>query len=91
VPTILPFSLAAATRYRCRDRACDLAKKLETIGLREWRHEADAGAAFNTVDQHRSQLIQRGFGGRTVENDDLGRITHARSSFDATVASALSR
>ncbi|MEA2920227.1 MAG: hypothetical protein QOF07_190 [Bradyrhizobium sp.] len=74
------------------DRDCDLAEERQRVGLRERRHEADAGAALDAIDQHRGELIQRACSDRRHESDDLRRSAHAaRSSFDATVASAFSR
>jgi hypothetical protein len=76
----------------CCDRACDFAKEGESLFMRERRHEADAGAAFDTIGQDISQLIQCGIRNRRIERNDFdGRAHAARSSFDATVASAFSR
>ncbi len=76
----------------CGDRAGDFAKEHKRLRMLERRHEADAGAAFDTVDQYRRQLIQRGIRNRRIERNDFSLGAHAaRSSFDATVASAFSR
>src|ERR1700694_553296 len=76
----------------CGDRARDLPKEDERLIMRERRHEADAGAAFDTVDQYISQLIEQIIGTRRIDSNDFGPCDHAaRSSFDATVASALRR
>ena len=74
------------------DRACDLPEKAERLFVRERRHEADAGAARDTVDQDIGELFQRGIRDRRGERNDLDLPAHAaRSSFDATVESAFSR
>jgi hypothetical protein len=58
--------------------------------MRERRHEADAGAALDTIDQYCRELIERAICNQHVENNDFGPSAQAaRSSFDATVASAL--
>ena len=74
------------------NRARNFAKECQRLLMRERRHEADAGAAFYTVDQYRRQLIQRGIRNRRIESNYFSLGAHtARSSFEATVASAFNR
>ena len=49
------------------------------------------GAALDTVDQHVNQLIKRAIGNRRLDRSYFGFSDHARSIFDATVASAFKR
>ena len=72
------------------DGTCDLAEERQCLALRERRHEVDTGAAFDAVDQHIRELLQRGIRDRRRKRDDFGLRSHAaRSSLEATVASAL--
>ena len=64
----------------------------QSLVARERRHEADAGAARDTIDQHIGEFTQRDIRNRRGEASDLGAGAHAaKSSFDATVESAFSR
>ncbi len=48
--------------------------------------------ALDAVDQHGGELVQFTLRDRSTERDDFGCFVHAaRSSFDATVASAFNR
>src|SRR4051812_22168529 len=93
-----PAAERCSHQYRVArfDRACDFAKERQGLILRERRHEADAGAALDGIDQDISQLRERAVRERRTETSEVGLVarlvTHAaRSSFEATVASALSR
>ncbi len=74
------------------DQARDFPEEGKRLILRERRHEVDAGAAFDAIDENIGQLIQRAIRNRRFERDYFNCGVHAaRSSFDATVASALRR
>ena len=74
------------------NRARDLSKEREPVIKRERRHETDAGATLDAIDQHGSELLDRAICDRRGEDGDFDAGVHAaRSSFDATVESALRR
>ena len=76
----------------CCHRACDLTEEDQRLVMPERRHETDTGAAFDAIDQHGGELIERAVRNRRLEDGDFDSAAHAaRSSFDATVESALSR
>ena len=75
-----------------RDGACGFREECERFLVRKRRHERDAGAAFDAIDQNIRQLIGRGFNLACTQRNDFGACAHAaRSSLVSTVASALSR
>ena len=73
-------------------RRRDFPEERQRLRMRERRHEADGSATLDAIDQHFGELIQRGLGNRCVQNRYVECRAHAaRSSFEATVASAFSR
>jgi len=49
------------------DRRRHSPEERQRLVMRERRHEADGSAAFNTIDQHIGELIQRGVGDGRIE------------------------
>ena len=65
-------------------------EEFQSIMLRERRHEADAGATCDAIDQHGSEFVERAVGDRRFQGTNVELGAHAaRSSFEATVESAL--
>jgi hypothetical protein len=87
---------AMACRQQDRLAAIDLLGDLLEVARRlvepERMHEAHRGAARDAVDQHVAELVHRQRDAAGVESNDPKIVAHAaRSTFDSTVESELSR
>jgi hypothetical protein len=70
----------------------NLVEESTRLVSRKRRHEVDAGATCDTVRQHLGEFVQRASADWRGERNDPDVFAHAaRSSLDATVASAFNR